>query len=248
MRLDASPYRDDLTYIHDAGFGHLATNAAFYVIEELKRTGSHSGTVVDLGCGSGIMARALCDAGFKVAGIDLSESLLTIARTRVPGASFRIGSFATSEIPPCIAVTAIGEVFNYAFDPSNTADVRTKVFDRIYAALRPGGIFIFDIAGPARAPSNSPHRTFIEEADWAVLVETEAEISNVLLTRRITTFRKRGEGYRRDSEVHCLHLIDPQEVVDALHRVGFVVQVIDCYGSLPLPQGLVGVVARRPPS
>jgi SAM-dependent methyltransferase len=139
-------YRYDLAYIHDAGFGHLAASAAPVVIEELKRAGTHSGTVVDLGCGSGITSRLLCDAGYEVVGIDLSEPLIEMARKRVPDAAFRMGSFTTADIPPCVAVMAIGEVFNYIFDTANSTAVRAKAFDRIYAALAPGGLLVFDMA------------------------------------------------------------------------------------------------------
>jgi len=239
-------YRDDLAYIHDAGFGHLAKSAALMLIEELRHAGIEGGIVVDVGCGSGIMARLLHDAGHEVVGIDLSESLIDMARNRVPEAVFRVGSFATEDIPPCVAVTAIGEVLNYAFDEANCTAVRASLFDRIYAALAPGGLLVFDMAGPARAPSDGPQRTFTEGADWAVLMEAEIDRSHSLLTRRITTFRKLGELYRRDFETHQLQLIDPVDVVASLQRIGFCVQTLTCYGSLALPQGLIGFLARKP--
>lgn len=239
-------YQNDLAYIHDAGFGHLAADAAPVVIEELKRSGIHSGTVVDLGCGSGITSRLLRDAGFGVVGIDLSESLIEMARERVPDAEFRVDSFVTADIPPCVAVTAIGEVLNYTFDTANSTSVRAKVLDRIYTALAPRGLLVFDMAGHARAPSRNPQRTFAEGPDWAVLMEAEADDTKSILTRRITTFRKQGELYRRDFEIHQLQLVDPVEVVELLQRVGFSVQTLDCYGSQPLPQGLVGFLARKP--
>lgn len=141
-------YRDDLAYIHDAGFGHLAKSAALMLIEELQHAGIQGGIVVDMGCGSGIMARLLHEASHEVVGIDLSESLIDMSRNRVPEAVFRVGSFATEDIPPCVAVTAIGEVLNYAFDEANCTAVRASLFDRIYAALAPGGLLVFDMAGP----------------------------------------------------------------------------------------------------
>lgn len=239
-------YRCDLAHIHDVGFGHLATSATSVVIDELMRAHSNSGTVVNLGCGSGIEARLLCDVGYEVVGIDISEPLINIARKRVPEATFRIDSFVTADIPPCIAVTAIGEVFNYAFDTANNAANRATIFQRIFAALAPGGLLVFDMAGYARAPLHSQQRTFTEGSDWAVLMETEADTTNNLLTRHITTFRMLGELYRRDSEVHQLQLVEPEEVRDALSNVGFSVQVLDCYGSLPLPQGLIGFFAKKP--
>lgn len=239
-------YRDDLAYIHDAGFGHLATCAVPILLEELKHVGCHGGTTVDLGCGSGITSRLLYDAGYNVVGIDLSEPLLQMARKRVPGAIFRMESFVTADIPACVAVTAIGEVFNYTFDTANDATVRAKLFDRVYKALAPGGLFVFDMAGPTRAPLNYRERAFSEGHDWAVLMEVEADTASNLLTRRITSFRKQGDLYRRDFELHQLQLVDPLEIVESLQRIGFSVQTLDCYGSLPLPRGLVGFVARKP--
>jgi SAM-dependent methyltransferase len=188
----------------------------------------------------------LGDAGFAGVGIDLSEALLAIARERVPEADLRVASFVTADLPACVAVTAIGEVFNYAFDEANSSAVRAELFGRIYAALAPGGLLIFDMAGPARAPAISPQRTFMEGPDWAVLVETEADDASCLLTRRITSFRKQGNLYRRNVEIHKLQLVDPADILGLLQRVGFSVQTLDSYGAQPLPQGLVGFLACKP--
>lgn len=241
-------YRDDLAYIHDAGFSHLATSVVPVILKELNHIGRLSGTTVELGCGSGITSHMLHAAGYNVVGFDLSEPLLQMARQRVPGATFRLESFVTADIPPCVAVTAIGEVFNYTVDTANGPAVRTNTFDRVYHALAPGGLFVFDMAGPARAPSHTLERTFTEGHDWAIMVEIEANPSRNLLTRRITSFRKLGDLYRRDFELHQLQLVDPLEIIASLQNIGFCVQTLDCYGSLPLPRGLVGFMARKPTS
>lgn len=119
---------------------------------------------------------------------------------------------------------------------------------RVYKALAPGGLLVFDMAGPARAPSYNRERTFAEGPDWAVMMEAEVDTGSNLLTRRITSFRKLGDLYRRDCELHQLQLVDPLEIVESLQRIGFSVQTIDCYGSLPLPRGLVGFVEKKPTS
>ncbi len=181
-------YRDDLAYIHDAGFGALARHAATALIADLNDRSMLSGTVVDLGCGSGITAEVLADAGYHVLGVDLSEPLIRIARARVPTAEFRVGSFVDMEIPPCIAVTAIGEVLNYLFDPHNGESARSPLFNKIYAALRPSGLFMFDLATPKRKPEGGVSRSFTESTDWTVLVQIDAEPDSNILRRQITTF------------------------------------------------------------
>ena len=59
-------YREDLAYIHDAGFGRLARGAAGLLLDELHRCGFDRGLVIDLGCGSGILSEQLSAGGFDV--------------------------------------------------------------------------------------------------------------------------------------------------------------------------------------
>lgn len=237
-------YKEDLAYIHDAGFAQIAENAAPVVVDALKASGFETGVVVDLGCGSGISSRIFRDAGFDVFGVDVSEPLISKARERVPDGDFRVGSFVDVDIPRCVAATAIGEVFSYLFDPAHNAATLSRVFERAYASLAPGGVLAFDMAGPSRAPTTSSRRTFVEGSDWTVLMELEADGS--VLIRHITTFRRDGKGYKRDKEIHRLQLIEPSIVAASLQRTGFLVRTLDRYGSLELPQGLTAFVATRP--
>ena len=99
-------YKDDLAYIHDVGFGSFARGATPGLLEILRRRGLTQGLVVDLGCGSGIWARALVDAGYDVLGIDISAAMIEMARRRVPEGDFRPGSFLQATLPPCEAWTS----------------------------------------------------------------------------------------------------------------------------------------------
>jgi len=110
------PYREDLAFVHDSGFTGLAEAAAVALLDELGRDGVTRGLVVDLGCGSGVLAQRVAAAGFDVLGIDLSPAQLALARRRVPAGVFRVGSLLFAELPPCVAVAAVGEGFNYLFD------------------------------------------------------------------------------------------------------------------------------------
>src|SRR5688572_7386388 len=109
-------YRDDLAYIHDAGFGGFARGAGALLLGELSRRGLDGGLVIDPGCGSGILSEQVPARGFDVLGIDLSAAFVELARRRVPGGRFRVESLLTAELPPCVAVAAVGECVNYLFD------------------------------------------------------------------------------------------------------------------------------------
>ena len=47
-----------------------------------------SGKVLDAGCGHGIHSKYFCDKGVEIVGVDVSESLLRIARENAPKAEF----------------------------------------------------------------------------------------------------------------------------------------------------------------
>jgi SAM-dependent methyltransferase len=239
-------YRDDLAYIHDAGHGDFARAAAPVVLELLRRAGFASGLLIDLGCGSGIMAREVCAAGHDVLGIDISPGMIALARQRAPRARFRVESLLTAELPSCVAVTAIGECFNFLFDDGNSKQALAKLFRRISTALVPGGLLVFDVAGPGRVPGGGPLRSHREGADWAVLVTAEEDKRHGLLTRHITSFRKVGELYRRDQEVHRLRLFTWSELARPLREAGFRVRSLPGYGEMRFGPGLAGFVARKP--
>lgn len=238
-----SHYRHNLAFIHDDGFGYFAAGGAGVLVAALDRSGIPRGTILDFGCGSGVTARLLTDKGYSVAGFDLSESLIGIARKRVPQATFLVGSFIDAEMSSCVAVCAIGEVLNYRFDSRNNLAAREAFFEGAYRSLVDGGVLLFDVAGPDRAPDR-PTRTFHEGKDWTVLVKTSAEAG--VLTRRLVTFRRSSELYRRDSEVHELDLISPDHIESKLRSIGFRVERLSGYGEVPCPRGLHGFLARRP--
>ena len=238
-------YRDDLAHVHDAGFGGLGRAAAWHLLGELRRRRVETGTVADLGCGSGIFAGELAAAGFDLVGFDLSEAMVALARRRVPAARFEVASARSAKLPPSVAVAAVGEVFNYLFD-RGAARALPRLFARVYAALAPGGLFLFDVAGPGNVAGRGPRRVHAEGEGWAVLATVEEDRRRRRLTRHITTFRRAGKGYRRDHEVHSLALFPRAEVAAWLRAAGFRVRRLSGYGPTRFPPGLAGFLARKP--
>ncbi len=149
-------YQRDLAYIHDTGFTGFVTKAAPGLLRMLRQNRIHEGLVVDAGCGSGVWARQLSDAGYSVLGIDISASMIGLARKRAPAAKFLVESFLRTRLPLCDAVTSIGECVNYAFDPISGKQALVQFFHRVYDALRPGGLFIFDVVEPGPVTDGTP--------------------------------------------------------------------------------------------
>jgi SAM-dependent methyltransferase len=225
-----SEYRDDLAYIHHHGFREFAESAAPGVIHILRSANAHA--IVEVGCGSGILARELTHAGFDVLGFDASPSMIELARATAPDARFAVASFDAMEIPPCDAVIAMGEVLNYG----TFAGVRAFVARAAHARL-----LLFDVAERGSYPPYDERR--VDGDDWSVIAIKESEGTH--LTRRVLTFRAADETMRRDEEVHHLELYDRAEMIALLREHGYRVRVRRSYGSRRLPKGHAVFVAER---
>src|SRR6185369_69099 len=205
-------YQEDLAFIHDVGYGEFARKAAPGILGIFARAGIREGLVVDLGCGSGLWAEQLVERGYGVLGIDISEAMIRLARRRVPRAEFQVASLFQADIPPCRAVTSLGECISYLFDTTNDNRKLKQLFGRVYKALAPGGVFVFDVMEPGALGRETAAKTFSEGDGWMTLVEKREDRGRRTLTRRITTFREVGGLYRRADELHRVRLYDASAV------------------------------------
>ena len=237
-------YAEDLAYVHDVGFGEFAEGSSPGLLSLFRSAGLDDGLVVDLGCGSGIWARHLADAGYEIIGVDISSAVIEIARKRVPEATFHALSCLDFKLPTCRIVTALGEVLGYLFDKKNSRKALARLCHRVFNTLEPGGLFVFDLA-EIGVDRNRP-KSFWEGDDWACLAEFETDDKRQILTRHIVTFRKVGKLYRRSEEIHRLQLYRPADVTAMLRQVGFRARTVRKYGGYPLLKNRVGFIARKP--
>ena len=240
-----SRYQRDLACIHDAGFTFDLQSAGPWLLKTLRRHGIGKGRVIDVGCGSGVWARMLIDAGFDVVGIDISPAMLSLARKRVPEARFIRGSFLKLPLPACSAMTAMGEVVNYMFDRKNNSLRLEQFFQRAYRALASGGVFVFDAALPGRAAQRYTRHMEGKNKDWMIVARVEEDARQHLLTRHMTIFRKVGKTFRRSEEVHQQRLYPKSEIVSRLKRAGFEVSSLAGYGRVEFATGQAGFLCYR---
>jgi SAM-dependent methyltransferase len=237
-------YAEDLAFIHHTGFAGFAQEAAPGVLALLQGADIRRGLVVDLGCGSGLWARALLEAGFEVLGVDIAPAMIELARGVAPAARYLVSSFYEVDLPSCVAVTVLGEGFTYmaAQDPREALPV---FLPRVYAALAPGGVLLFDmILRSEREPMR--YRTMREGVDWRVDAEVIEEPELSLLTRHITA-RRQVEGTERiTQETHRVRTFSASELERMLQACGFEVEVHRRYGAMPLPPQRLAFLARKP--
>ncbi|MEN8235255.1 MAG: methyltransferase domain-containing protein [Actinomycetota bacterium] len=97
--------------------------------------------VVDLCCGTGVLAASLCDR-FQVTGVDGSAAMIDYARTNAPDATFVVADareFGVAQ--PAAAVVSTFDSLNHVM----TIEELTGVFQHVRDALMPRGAFVFDL-------------------------------------------------------------------------------------------------------
>lgn len=235
-------YLEDLAYVHHTGFGGLASGASPGLLGLLREAGIQDGLVVDLGCGSGLWVREARRAGYEALGVDNSAPMIELARTVAPDARFVCAPVHGFSIPPCDAVTALGEVFNYIPPGEEDLPPLGALFREVARALRPGGLLLFDAIVRGRPMA---YRSWQAGEDWAALVDVVEDSERNLITRGITTFRRIGPHYRRSDETHRVRVLDRAEVERELREAGFSVRASRRYGDFLLPPRRLAFRARK---
>jgi len=236
-------YATDLAYIHDAGFGGFAREAAPYVVRRLRRLGRSGARVVEIGCGSGVLTQILAQAGHHVVGIDASNAMIRLARRRAARAKFRVVSWHGFAPTACDAIVAVGECFNYvSTDPQSHRKALNAFLRRAGKALRRGGVLLFDFLDPF---PGLPRRRRVNHCgrDWAVVVDVEE--SRALITRHITSVRFAAGRCRCTEETHRQLRLSRAQIERALRSAGFAVRFCRGYGRAPLGNGRVVVEGTK---
>ncbi|KIL37927.1 methyltransferase type 12 [Gordoniibacillus kamchatkensis] len=170
-------------------------------------------TVVDLGCGTGSLSIPLAARGYDVIGIDLSEDMLAVARdkherdrqSRLAGQAgslqWRLQDMREWETAePVDAVVSFCDCLNYLTDEDDIA----RTFRATYAALRPGGVFAFDVHTPRQLEAYAATQPFtLDEDDIAYIWTCEYEERRLEIEHSITFFAAEPSGlFRRFEETH----------------------------------------------
>ena len=107
-----------------------------------------NGAILDLCCGTGIVTVPLAETGLEVIGVDISPTMLEQAKTKVKGQknlTFHLQdalTFSTSQRFGLVLMTG------NAFQCFLTEENLEALFEKVYALLNPGGVFVFDTRLP----------------------------------------------------------------------------------------------------
>ena len=176
--------------------------------------------ILDLCCGSGDLSRILVEHGCRVTGLDGSEEMLAFARKHVPEAEFRSGDARDFRLE--LQFDAVLSTFD-SLNHILRLEELEHVFEHVYRALVPGGLFVFDLN------MEDAFRT-LWSGSFSSVEETAVGITNgsydseaKLGEARITVFRGDGEGLWRRSDVSVLEkCYTDEEVIGGLESAGFI--------------------------
>lgn len=106
-------------------------------------------TILDLGCGTGRHDAYFAEKGYKITGVDLSETMLQIAREESNHHGCRYLNGDARELELNEQFDNVISLFHVASYQISNDDLKSY-FNTAFTHLKPGGVFIFDFwYGPA---------------------------------------------------------------------------------------------------
>ncbi len=235
-------YEPDLALVHHEGFGFHVDRTAEGILQILSQTVVAGARVLDVGCGSGLLAARLVEAGYETHGVDASAPMIALARKTAPGAHFRVATLPGASLPKVDAIVSTGHVLAYLPSPESILAALKELAD----ALEPGGVLAVDHMTPDYCERRDIDDVVARvEEEWTIIVRF-ARPSPEKFVREITTFVREGSGFRRADETHLNFAVAAEDASAVLSRAGLSVEKRSSFGGEALPPGLVVLVARRP--
>lgn len=188
---------------------------ADFVLAEAAKLGFTDGPVLDLGCGTGNATLPLKERGLDVAGLDASQAMLAVAETKLPGTTFHLADFESFRLPRRYALvySIFDSLNNLLTDEAFGAMARN-----VYAHLRPGGVFVFDVnttAGLRQLWEGGVASGWADDVyyRWEHSFDEERQLA------KVEAYCDTAEG--AFTEVHYERGYDPELVRSLLAQAGF---------------------------
>jgi len=173
--------------------------------------------ILDLCCGAGQLAGELSNLDYEVAGIDLSEQLLLLARRNAPEAKLvRADARAFGLARPVAAAVSMFDSLNHIM----TIEELRAVFTNVYRVLDDGGPFLFDLNAEFKYRSHWSGTAALVDDDQVCAIRTSYEPSERLARFDATIFTQRDGWQRSDVTLWQRYYPEPQ-VRSALTDAGF---------------------------
>jgi SAM-dependent methyltransferase len=191
-------------------------------------------TVLDLGCGTGGHALPLAKRGYRMTGIDQSESMVASAQAKKsPSESSDNPTFKIGDIRNCdlgITFDAVISMFSVIGYMTNNEDV-ISVFRTARRHLKSGGLLLFDVwYGPTVLKERPSDRYKVTEKGADRIIRfTHPEIDLYRHTVQVDYKILHLQDHRVADEINEMHTVRfffPQEIACHLEITGFNVKMM----------------------
>ncbi|MEU2661553.1 methyltransferase domain-containing protein [Micromonospora sp. NPDC007220] len=206
-------------------------------------------SLLDVGCGTGIVAARFAAAGYRVVGVDVSEAMIARARERLAGtdAVLIAADAADFEVPrTCAFAVSTYDVLNHVGDID-----RVRSYLRcVHRAVAPGGWFGFDMSTTKGLLADVPP---VARQDGTVSVEVaRGPLDGDRRPLHVTGELRTDDGRTAPFTTTITNTAHPvADVLSALADAGWttshVAAIDDLLTPVPDPEALprVAVLARR---
>lgn len=184
--------------------------------------------VLDLGCGTGKMARKLAREGYQVTAVDNSMDMLEIAASEEDDhILYVLQDMVSLELPQQVdAAVSICDCMNYILEEEDLKEA----FRRVREFLKEDGVFVFDMNSHYKYKEILACNTFAEDREdagfiWDNFYDEEERINEY----QLSLFIQNEQGtYNKYEELHLQKAYEQEEVVSFLYEAGFSsVRVLD---------------------
>lgn len=182
--------------------------------------------ILELACGTGILALGLAQAGYQVTALDLSEEMLMVASQRAFDAEAVIqfvegDMLDLSDIDHYEAITCYSDSLCYM---RNQQEVQ-QVFDGVYQALEEQGTFIFDVHSLYQMDEIFPEYSYHNQTeDFAFLWDSYPGEAEHSIEHFLTFFVKEAgqeDVFLRTDELHKERTYAMDTYLHMLENAGF---------------------------
>ncbi len=200
----------------------------------LDEMGIQPSSLLDVACGEGTYAVGMAKLGYQVTGIDQSQRMINLAKTRAQEEGVDV-NFLVEDMR---AIPYEGEfdLVTCFFDSLNyllTIRDLHQAFKGAFRALAPGGFYIFDMNTIyGLAVDWMREETYIqnEAKDFIEIHRQSYDYENQIASMDITIFVQKGDLWERIDETHQERGYPIADIQFLLNETGFVIHGM--YGSL----------------
>ena len=133
-----------LSRVYDLDWSDFSPKYDGLIKKIFDENGIEQAKILDLACGTGVLAEILSKKGHHIRGIDISPQMIEIARKRsigLPDTVFQVQDMTKFYVNDSFdLITCIFDSINYVLDPS----ALRSMFYRVHSTLNKRGFFLFD--------------------------------------------------------------------------------------------------------